>query len=210
MKYNNANTVNDIFKDIYEYTIDNYKNVDDFRSDLMKHGNIHGCISEILMDMDTQLIFHWETTELFDEFEDECNDWLRELGFKPWEIFPDWDFAVNSKHNKNIVIWAMFEEYVANMEMEQDCTEFRYAQKQKGTNKLQEEKKKRKGYATQAQQREADKRYYHASEENRQRKQYLNTRSTARNFIEKRAKFEDLKDLQERIEKKIKYFKENA
>ena len=118
MKYNNANTVNDIFKDIYEYTIDNYKNVDDFRSDLMKHGNIHGCISEILMDMDTQLIFHWETTELFDEFEDECNDWLRELGSKPWEIFPDWDFAVNSKHNKNIVIWAMFEEYVANMETE--------------------------------------------------------------------------------------------
>ena len=75
---------------------------------------------------------------------------------------------------------------------------------------MQEEKKKRKGYATQAQQSEADKRYYHASEENRQRKQYLNTRSTARNFIEKRAKFEDLKDLQERIEKKIKYFKENA
>ena len=118
MKYNNANTVNDIFKDIYEYTIDNYKNVDDFRSDLMKHGNIHDCISEILMDMDTQLIFHWETTELFDEFEYECNDWLRQLGFKPWEKFPDWDFAVNSKHNKNIVIWAMFEEYVANMETE--------------------------------------------------------------------------------------------
>ena len=118
MKYNNANTVNDIFKDIYEYTIDNYKNADDFRSDLMKHGNIHGCISEILMDMDTQLIFHWETTELFDKFEDECNDWFRELGFKPWEVFPDWDFAINSKHNKNIVIWAMFEEYVANMETE--------------------------------------------------------------------------------------------
>ena len=115
MKHNNTNTVNDIFKDIYEYTIDNYKNVDDFRSDLMKHGNIHGCISEILMDMDTQLIFHWETTELFDEFEDECNDWLRELGFKPWEIFP-----VNSKHDKNVVIWAMFEEYVANMETERN------------------------------------------------------------------------------------------
>ena len=104
----------------------------------------------------------------------------------------------------------MFEEYVANMEMEQDCTEFRYAQKQKGSNKLQEEKKKRKGYATQAQQREADKRYYHASEENRQRKQYLNTRSTAKNFIEKRAKVEDLEDLQERIKKKMKSFKENA
>ena len=77
-------------------------------------------------------------------------------------------------------------------------------------NKLQEENKKRRGYATQAQQREADKRYYHASEENRQRKQYLNTRSTARNFIDKRAKFEDLEDLQERIEKKIKYFYKNT
>ena len=75
---------------------------------------------------------------------------------------------------------------------------------------MQKEKKKRKGYATQAQQREADKRYYHASEENRQRQQSLNARSTARNFIEKRAKFEDLEDLQERIEKKIKYFKKNT
>ena len=75
---------------------------------------------------------------------------------------------------------------------------------------MHEEKKKRKGYATQAQQREADKRYYHASEENRQHKQYLNARSTARNFIEKRAKFEDLEDLQERIEKKLKSFKENT
>ena len=75
---------------------------------------------------------------------------------------------------------------------------------------MQEEKKKRRGYATQEAQAAADKRYYHASEENRQRKQYLNTRSTARNFIEKRAKFEDLEELQERIEKKIKYFKENT
>ena len=83
-------------------------------------------------------------------------------------------------------------------------------ERQKGINKLQEKKKKRRGYATQEAQATADKRYYHASEENRQRKQYLNTRSTARNFIEKRAKFEDLEELQERIEKKIKYFKENT
>ncbi len=69
---------------------------------------------------------------------------------------------------------------------------------------MQKETKKRKGYATQAQQREADRRYYHASEENRQRKQYLNARSTARNFIKKRANLEDLQDLQVRIEKKIK------
>ena len=75
---------------------------------------------------------------------------------------------------------------------------------------MQKEPKKRRGYATQAQQREADRRYYHASEENRQRKQYLNARSTARNFIEKRANFNDIEDLQERIEKKMKYLKENT
>ena len=75
---------------------------------------------------------------------------------------------------------------------------------------MQKEIKKRRGYATQAQQREADRRYYHASEENRQKRLYLQARSTARNFIEKRAKFEDLEELQERIEKKIKYFKENT
>ena len=75
---------------------------------------------------------------------------------------------------------------------------------------MQEEKKKRKGYATQAQQREADKRYYHASEENRQKRLYLQARSTARSFIKKRATLEDLEELQERIEKKIKYFKENT
>ena len=83
-------------------------------------------------------------------------------------------------------------------------------ERQKGINKLQEKKKKRKGYATQAQQREADKRYYHASEENRQKRLYLQARSTARSFIKKRATLEDLEELQERIEKKIKYFKENT
>ena len=75
---------------------------------------------------------------------------------------------------------------------------------------MQEENKKRRGYATKEAQAAADKRYYHASEENRQRKQYLNARSTARNFVEKRAKFDDLKELQERIEKKIKKLKENT
>ena len=64
---------------------------------------------------------------------------------------------------------------------------------------MQEEKKKRRGYATQAQQREADKRYYHASEENRQRRLYISGRSQAKSFIKNRALPEDLDMLSELI-----------
>lgn len=33
---------------------------------------------------------------------------------KPDQLFRDWDYSINSDLNKNTVIWAMFEEYVAN------------------------------------------------------------------------------------------------
>ena len=107
MKHNNANTISDAFEDIYESNIEDYENAEDFRFDLMKYGCISGIVSG--------LIYFYETSELFDEFEDECNDWLDELGLKPWEIFPNWEIYINSACNKNIVIWAMFEEYVANL-----------------------------------------------------------------------------------------------
>lgn len=71
---------------------------------------------------------------------------------------------------------------------------------------MQEEKKKRKGYATQAQQREADRRYYHASEENRQKRLYLQARSTARNFIKKRATLDDLNELDNLIQEERKKY----
>jgi hypothetical protein len=79
---------------------------------------------------------------------------------------------------------------------------------QKGINKMQKEIKKRRGYATQAQQREADKRYYHASEENRQRRLYISGRSQAKSFIKNRALPEDLNMLSELIEqhRKTRYF----
>ena len=71
---------------------------------------------------------------------------------------------------------------------------------------MQEEKKKRKGYATQAQQREADRRYYHASEENRQKRLYLQARSTARSFIRKKATLSDLEELESLITEERKKF----
>ena len=71
---------------------------------------------------------------------------------------------------------------------------------------MQKEIKKRRGYSTQAQQREADRRYYHASEENRQKRLYLQARSTARSFIRKRATLEDLDMLNNLILEERKNF----
>ncbi|MGT2812171.1 hypothetical protein [Streptococcus minor] len=69
-----------------------------------------------------------------------------------------------------------------------------------------EEKKKRKGYASKEAQAAADKRYYHASEENRQKRLYLQARSTARSFIRKRATLADLEELESLITKEKKKF----
>ena len=66
---------------------------------------------------------------------------------------------------------------------------------------MQEEKKKRKGYATKEAQAAADKRW---AEKNRSHKNYLSRRSNARGFIKNLATAEDLEDLKERIEKKLK------
>ena len=114
MKYDNMKTIHDAFNDIYESEIEDYDNKEDFNEDLAKHGCISGIVG--------CLAFFNQTTELFDNFEDECNDWLEELtegtGLNPFELFPDWDVAINSEHNKNTVILAMFEEYVAKMETE--------------------------------------------------------------------------------------------
>ena len=71
---------------------------------------------------------------------------------------------------------------------------------------MQKEIKKRRGYATQAQQREADRRYYHASEENRQKRLYLQARSTARSFIRKKATLSDLEELESLITEERKKF----
>ena len=66
---------------------------------------------------------------------------------------------------------------------------------------MQEEKKKRKGYSTKEAQAAADKRW---AEKNREHKNYLNRRSNARGFIKNLATTEDLEELKERIEKKLK------
>ena len=69
--------------------------------------------------------------------------------------------------------------------------------------RLQEEKKKRRGYATKEAQAAADKRW---AEKNREHRNYLSRRSNARGFIKNLATTEDLEELKERIEKKLKNF----
>ncbi len=101
-------TIRDAFEEIYESEIKAYDNKEQFDEVLAKHGCISGIVGS--------LMYYSDTTELFDNFEDECNDWLeestKETGMNPFELFHNWDVAINSAYNKNTVIWAMFEEYV--------------------------------------------------------------------------------------------------
>ena len=66
---------------------------------------------------------------------------------------------------------------------------------------MQEEKKKRRGYATKEAQAAADKRW---AEKNREHRNYLSRRSNARGFIKNLATTEDLEELKELIEKNKK------
>lgn len=58
--------------------------------------------------------------------------------------------------------------------------------------------KKRKGYATQEGQAEANKRY---REKNKEHRNYLSARSGARSFIRNKATLDDLKELADLIQK---------
>ena len=62
---------------------------------------------------------------------------------------------------------------------------------------------KRRGYATKEAQAAADKRW---AENNREHRNYLSRRSNARGFIKNLATTDDLEELKERIEKKLKNF----
>ena len=65
---------------------------------------------------------------------------------------------------------------------------------------------KRKAYSKPEAQAEADKRW---AEKNREHRNYLSYRGTARSFIRNKAKKEDLLELQDLIEKKIKKVHKN-
>ena len=98
------------FQEIYDANIEHYEDAEKFKADLLQYGCVSGMVSE--------LIYYKDTVALYDKFEDECDGWLTEqieqTGLLPEQLFRDWDHSINSVLNKNTVIWAMFEEYVAN------------------------------------------------------------------------------------------------
>ena len=89
------------FKDIIEDETEDY-DLRDFLSDQCRYGQ-------------TVFIYYSETTKLYDEYKEDCESWLKDLvdetGMNPWEIFPEWDYAVDSDINKWNIVVAMFEEY---------------------------------------------------------------------------------------------------
>lgn len=70
---------------------------------------------ETVVNGQTEFVYYYETSDLYDEYSSECDEWLdekvEETGLKPWELFEDWDYSINSQCNKWIVITTMFEEF---------------------------------------------------------------------------------------------------
>ncbi|WP_156009768.1 hypothetical protein [Streptococcus ruminantium] len=66
--------------------------------------------------------------------------------------------------------------------------------------------KKRKGYATAEGQAAADKRY---REKNKDYRNYLSSRSAARSFIRTKATIEDVEELQELLDMRIRTLRES-
>ena len=56
-------------------------------------------------------IYYHETTDLYDKYASDCDDWASDLGMKPWDLFGDWDLSINSEQNKWLIVTAMFEQY---------------------------------------------------------------------------------------------------
>lgn len=86
---------------------------------IIKDETVDYDLKEFLSDQcqygQTVFVYYAETTDLYDKYKADCQDWLENLvsetGMKPWDIFEDWDYVPGSEVNKWIVISEMFEEY---------------------------------------------------------------------------------------------------
>ena len=89
------------FDEMIKYETQDY-DFKDFLSDQCRYGQ-------------DVFVYYEDTTALYDKYKVDCETWLDSLvdetGLDPWEIFPIWDYAVNSKENKWYVVVSMFEEY---------------------------------------------------------------------------------------------------
>ncbi len=89
------------FQEIIKEETQDY-NLKDFLNDQCRYGQ-------------TVFTYYIETTNLYDEYKEDCDKWLDNLvgetGLDPWELFPMWDYTINSETNKWNVIVSMFENY---------------------------------------------------------------------------------------------------
>lgn len=96
-----------------QYDIENEfkKMVDDATQDR----SLKEYLQEVVNYGQNEFCYYSETTNLYDEYSSDCEEWLdeqvEETGLKPWELFNDWDYIINSQYNKWNVITAMFEIY---------------------------------------------------------------------------------------------------
>lgn len=75
-------------------------------------------LQEVVDYGQNEFCYYSETTSLYDEYSSDCEEWLDEQvensGLKPWDLFTNWDYAINSEQNKWNVITAMFEDYCSD------------------------------------------------------------------------------------------------
>ena len=95
----------------YEIT----KEFDDIINDTVENWSLREYLEEVENYGQTEFTYYSETTEMYDKYRQDCQEWLDDLvnetGMKPWEYFNSWDYDINSKENKWNVICAMFEQY---------------------------------------------------------------------------------------------------
>jgi hypothetical protein len=96
-----------------EYEIE--KEFKDIVDDATQDRSLKEYLQEVVDYAQNEFCYYSETTSLYDEYSSDCEEWLDELveetGLKPWDLFNDWDYAINSQYNKWNVITSMFEEY---------------------------------------------------------------------------------------------------
>lgn len=83
--------------------------------DATKDRSLKGYLQDTCRYGQDEFVYYDETTELYDDYQEDCEKWLDNLvdetGLNPWDIFPSWDYALDSKYNKWNIIVSMFEEY---------------------------------------------------------------------------------------------------
>lgn len=94
------------------------KEFKDIVDDATQDRSLEEYLQEVVDYGQNEFCYYSETTSLYDEYSSDCEEWLDEQvensGLKPWDLFTNWDYAINSEQNKWNVITAMFEDYCSD------------------------------------------------------------------------------------------------